>query len=431
MSSQAAVLTHSGVRPTRRFFAGAGLLSGAMVASGVLTYAFQVLAARTLGAEAYGQIAVLWAATFLASVMLYRPLEQTASRALADRLSRGEEGTTVVRSVAFLTAAALTAAVAVAAIAWRPLTDRLFLGDDAMTAILVLAVAGYGASYFVRGVVSGARWFGGYALTLTVDGLARVAIAAPLLFLPIPKIAAAAVAGAGLASAVVPPLVGRARLRPLRSGSPGREFRIGAALSFAAPAGVIAAADQVLVNGAPLLIMVDGGPSATKVAGIVFAATMLVRVPVYVFQGLAAGLLPSLTHLQARDDLAGFRRTVAQTAGALLLIGAAITVVVAAVGPVAMRILYGSDFTAGRIELAELAAGVGFYLAASTFSQALLALDRAVRAAAGWAVAAVAFVLLYAVLPGSELARASLAFALATLCTLVLLGALLRTIGRR
>ena len=44
---------------------GAARLSLAMVASGVLTYAFQVLAARSLGPEAYGDIAVLWAAMFL------------------------------------------------------------------------------------------------------------------------------------------------------------------------------------------------------------------------------------------------------------------------------------------------------------------------------------------------------------------------------
>src|SRR5712691_4279119 len=107
MSTQAATIARPAARAQRRPLAGAWLLSAGMLASGVLTYAFHVLAARTLGAAAYGQIAVLWAATFLVSVMLYRPLEQTASRALADRLSRGEEGRTVVRSVVKVAAAVL------------------------------------------------------------------------------------------------------------------------------------------------------------------------------------------------------------------------------------------------------------------------------------------------------------------------------------
>ena len=65
----------------------------------------------------------------------------------------------------------------------------------------------------------------------------------------------------------------------------------------------MAGADQLFVNGGPLLVVVAGGPGATRAAGIVFAATMLVRAPVYVFQGLAAALLPNLTHLQATPTL--------------------------------------------------------------------------------------------------------------------------------
>ena len=49
-------------RELRAGFAGAGRLSGAMLASGVLAYAFHVLAARSLGVEAYGQVSVLRAA---------------------------------------------------------------------------------------------------------------------------------------------------------------------------------------------------------------------------------------------------------------------------------------------------------------------------------------------------------------------------------
>ena len=113
------------------------------------------------------------------------------------------------------------------------------------------------------------------------------------------------------------------------------------------------------------------------------------------------------------------------TAGALLGTGAAIVVASAAVGPEAMRFLYGSGFDAGRVDLALLGVGVAFYLAASTCSQALLALDAARLAAIGWTGAAVLFVATYALVPGGALSRISIAFALAALADLALLAAML------
>ncbi len=90
MSTQAAVIEAVPTRRTQRWdvLGGSGILSVAVLASGLLAYAFQVLCARTLGADAFGQLAVLWAAVFLATVILFRPIEQTLSRALADRMAR-------------------------------------------------------------------------------------------------------------------------------------------------------------------------------------------------------------------------------------------------------------------------------------------------------------------------------------------------------
>jgi len=113
-------------------------------------------------------------------------------------------------------------------------------------------------------------------------------------------------------------------------------------------------------------------------------------------------------------------------AGGLVLVGAA------TIGPEALRLVYGPGYEAGRAELSLLAAGVGLYLAGAALSQALLALGRASAAAACWAVAAALFLALYAVLPGEELWRISVAFASAALAGLTLLLATLATKrGRR
>jgi O-antigen/teichoic acid export membrane protein len=152
---------------------------------------------------------------------------------------------------------------------------------------------------------------------------------------------------------------------------------------------------------------------------------MLVRAPVYVFQGFAASLLPNLTDLHARANGAEFRRAVVVTSSVLLGTGGAIVLAAAAAGPQAMRLVYGAGFDAGRLDLALLGVGVAFYLAASTCSQALLALDAARLAALGWTVSAVLFVASYALAPGGALTRISVAFALATLVDLGLLAVLL------
>ena len=413
----------------RPVFTGAWLLSGSMLVSGVLIYAFHVLAARALGPAAYGQIAVLWAAMFLAVIVLFRPLEQTISRALADRLARGHEGATVVRSVSILAVCILALLVGASALLWNVVSDRLFLGDSLMTALLVAGIAGYGLAYVIRGVLAGVRWFNGYGLSLIVDSVARLLIAVPLLFMASKATAALAVIAAGAIGALVPLWFGRDRVRRAFAPKGGSRFELGSALAFAAPASVIAAADQLLVNGSSLLVILEGGRDASKTAGIVFAATMLVRVPTYVFQGLAAGLLPNLTHLNVVSDPRRFRRAVVHATGVLLCVGAGIVAVAALIGPQTMQLLYGSDFETGRAELVLLGAGVGFYLAASTLSQALLALDAGGRAAACWSSAAILFVALYFAVPGEPLWRISLAFALAIFVNLVALAAV--TLRRR
>jgi O-antigen/teichoic acid export membrane protein len=234
-------------------------------------------------------------------------------------------------------------------------------------------------------------------------------------------LAAAALAFATLVGAAVPLAIGRRRLHRLLVPGDGPRFEVGSALRFAAPASLIAGADQLLVNGAPVLVMLEGGADAARAAGVVFAATMLVRVPVYMFQGLAASLLPNITHMQAADQVAEIRRGVTRTSAVLLGTGLVIVAFTAAVGPESMRLLFGGDFEAGRTALTLLGAGVGFYLAAATITQALLALDCGARAASAWVASALLFVALYLAVPGSELGRVSTAFAIATLVALLTL----------
>lgn len=414
------------VRRAPRTFDGAVLLSGATIVSGVLAYAYHVLAARVLGPEAYGLVAVLWAGLFLLVVVLFRPLEQTTSRALADRLARGHEVRSVLRAMLRIYFALAVLIGVAGALGWGLIRDELFLGDSFYAAALLIGLAAYGVAYVLRGICAGAGWFSGYALLLVADGAVRVAVVVPLVLVASRDLAAAAMVAAAVGSVALPVFVGRRVLAPLvgqrKALGEGSPFHVGAAVAFAWPAAVIAIADQVLVNGGPLLVMLGGGANAGKTAGVVFAATMLVRVPVFVFQGLATSLLPNLTRLHATAERALFRRAVLRAAGGLAGVAALIVVTAATIGPAALQAVYGSEYTSGRLELALLGIGVGCYLATSTFSQALLALDCGRIAALGWVVSAVVFLGTFALTPGEALFRVATAFAVGTAVAVPLLG---------
>jgi O-antigen/teichoic acid export membrane protein len=390
----------------------AALMSIGTLASGVLAYAFNVLAARALGPAGYGAIGALWGGMFLLAVLLFRPIEQTVSRAVADHVARGEDARPAVRSAAWLTALVTTAAVAGCLLAWAPITDRLFGGEPVLTVALVAGLAGYGLSYFARGLVGGVQWFGGYGLVLLADGAIRFVVAIPLLVVASQTVAAVAIAAAAAGGALAP-LLSRKRgaLRRLRGARRAKRDDLGTAVRFALPAAVIAGAEQILVSGGPLLVLIAGGEGAAAAAGVLFAATLLVRAPVFLLQGVQASLLPSLTTFRARGDEASLHRATVKVAVILAGFAAALAAGALVAGPFAMELLYGDEFTAGRFDLALLCVGIGGFMAAGVFCQAALARSQAWDAARGWGAGAVAFVALELVLSGSAFHRVSVAFA--------------------
>ena len=434
MSAQTAIaeapLAEAPLRRTRRTvqFNSALLVSGAMAASGVLTYAFQILAARRLDAGQFGRIAVLWGGVFLLAIVLFRPLEQTLSRAIAHRLANGEEIRSVLRSVALVAIVVFCLIVAASLGTWSVVTNRLFEGDGYMTAMLLAGTCFYGLQYIVRGLLGGVRWFQGYSAVLLADAAGRIAVALPLLAVASPHLAASAVAAAGLLGALAPFVWARRWLPALRTDGAGEPFDSRSGLRFAGPAAVVAASDQLLINGGPLLVVLLG-TGGTKAAGVVFAATMLVRAPVYVFTGVAASLLPNFT-LLAEASRAELARVFGRTLRILSVAGVVIVVGVAAVGPTAMDILYGGSFEATRLDLVLLAASVSLYLASATLLQALLAFDTAAAGAWAWLTSAGVLVGAYLLASGAELQRVSISLVAATAANALLHGGLLARLLR-
>jgi O-antigen/teichoic acid export membrane protein len=95
-----------------------------------------------------------------------------------------------------------------------------------------------------------------------------------------------------------------------------------------------------------------------------------------------------------------------------------------------MRILYGHEYSAGRLVFVALGIGVAFYLVGATLSQALLAVDAGRRAAAAWAFSGLVLVAAYVALPGGDVTRVAVAFAVASFALVLGLAALVYRGGR-
>jgi O-antigen/teichoic acid export membrane protein len=410
---------------------GAALLSALIGVTGLLTYAFHSLAAHALGRDAYGTVAVLWAAVFLVASVIYRPVEQLLSRTIAERRALGLPERSALRVAATIQLALAVLFVALALALREPIEDELFSGSATLYWCLVAAVSFYAASYFARGYLAGTQRFGLYGALVLLESASRAVLG---VLLVVGVIDGAGAAGVAIAAAplvslfVIPWALGRHVRRTTAVDVPETEITLAHGLGFAGAVLVIMASEQAILNSGVLIVKVETGDDA--LAALIFAVLMIARAPLQLFQAVSTTLLPHLTRLLVREGEGhggDFGRSVRMTVAACLAFGGVTVIGVLAVGPPVMRLLFGSEFDYDRIGLALVAAGMGLYLSATTVNQAVLAQGRARLAAASWATSAVFFVVFLLAAGMEEVREVEVAF----LATAGLLSALLYLAYRR
>lgn len=401
---------------------GAAVLSVGIGVTGLVTYLFFSLASYAVGEEDYGLITLLWSAVFVVVSVLYRPVEQLLSRTIAERDARGQTGAEHLR-VAATIQLGLGAAFLVAALAARgPIQDDLFEGSSLLYWIMVVSVLAYAASYFARGFLAGQRRYGLYGGLVLMESTFRVlfAVAAVVGLTSGVGAVALGIAAAPILSLAVVPWALRRRLRPApAAGTPGAtptddpaaaadrgtggetEFTLSRGGGFAGAVLVVMVAEQTFLNAGPLLVKATGGPDSTVLAGLAFNVLLIARAPLQLFQAVQTAILPHLTRLGVGGQRDPFRRSVHVTLVAVAGFAAGVTLVMAAIGPWLMSLVFGGDSTYARGGLVVVAVGMGLYLAAATLNQAALARGQAGRSAGCWAAAALAFVA-FLLLPGFD-----------------------------
>jgi O-antigen/teichoic acid export membrane protein len=411
--------------------------------TGLITYAYFLIASHVLSKPDYGQITVLWSAVFITISTLYRPIEQLLSRHISERRARGEAISEPMR-VASTIQLGLSLFFAVVALALRgPIQNDLLEGNETLYWVFFSAVLFYAASYFARGFLAGSQRFGLFVALILSESCFRT-IFAVLVAVSVlsgqSAVAIGIVAAPALSLIVVPFAFARRAQTKQREtpGMPGREadmpeeksssssdrsltpsegeedFSFKKGGGFAAGVLVIMFSEQAFLNAGPLIIR---GLQGAAAAGFIFNVLMIARAPLQLFQSVSTSILPHLTTLHASDTAESkreFHRTVRMVLLGLAAFTALAFVFMGLVGPKAMQIAFSNKFTYDRAGLLLVTVGMGLYLCSVTVNQACIAQGQVRRAAARWIGCAALFIgWNFVPLVSNEFRRVEIGFVLA------------------
>jgi O-antigen/teichoic acid export membrane protein len=407
--------------------------------TGLITYAYFLIASHVLSKPDYGQITVLWSAVFITISTLYRPVEQLLSRHISERLEKGEPigGEMRVASTIQIGLALLFAVVAL--VLRGPIQNDLLEGNESLYWVFLGAVLFYAASYFARGFLAGQRRFGPFTALILSESVFRTSFAVLVavgLLSGQSAVAIGIVAAPSLSLLVVPLAFAlRAKKEALappppvvESSAEHEELSMRHGGSFAAAVMVIMFSEQAFLNAGPLITR---GLQGAAAAGFIFNVLMIARAPLQLFQAVSTSILPHLTSLHTSTDPDSgreFQRSVRVVLLGLAAFTAVSLLVMGAVGPKLMQIAFSNKFTYDRPGLLLVVLGMGLYLGSVTLNQACLAQGQVRRAAARWLGCAAFFIAWnFVPLVGDEFRRVEIGFAL----TAGVLFALLYLVYRR
>lgn len=390
--------------------------------TGVITYAYFLIASHVLSKPDYGQITVLWSAVFITISTLYRPIEQLLSRHISERLVKGQPISEPMR-VASTIQLGLSLFFAVVALVLRgPIQNDLLEGNETLYWVFFSAVLFYAASYFARGFLAGQQRFGLFVALILSESCFRTVFAvlvAVSLLSGQSAVAIGIVAAPALSLTVVPfAFARRARREGAKPPPPAdeaeAEFSLAHGGGFAAAVLLIMFSEQAFLNAGPLIVR---GLQGAAAAGFIFNVLMIARAPLQLFQSVSTSILPHLTSLHANGSEEAereFRRTVRMVLLGLAAFTALAFVFMAIAGPKAMQIAFSNKFSYDREGLLLVTLGMGLYLSSVTVNQACIAQGQVRRAAARWIACAALFIgWNFVSIVGNEFRRVEIGFLLA------------------
>ena len=394
---------------------GAAAVTGGLLVQGVTSYGFLTAAARGLSEAEFSVVAALWSAVYALANGLFSPLEQETTRAVAERISRGERIGPVLLRVAGV-GGGMAAMVAVVLLAGHdPLARRVFSGETGMVAVLAVGVVGAAAMFITRGVLAGTRRYWTYAAQLAGDGVLRLLVALLVL-----AAGAATALRLGALVAAAPLVVLALTLLVLpRPGGSDRHSAWGEVTTNLGWLVVAAASSYGVSNAGPVVLQLIGRDDP-GLAGRFLAAFVVVRIPLFFTSALQASLLPQLVGAVERGDSRSFSAALTRMVTVVSGLGAFALLVFAVAGPAVVSLLFGARYAAARFDVVALGASSVLFVLATLLQSAALALGGHRAVAACWAAGAALFAV-SCTLPLEPVARLELGYFLSAMVVLGLL----------
>jgi O-antigen/teichoic acid export membrane protein len=353
-----------------------------------------IVVARALPPRDYLYFGAFWSLALLVGLGVFLPVEQLLAR-------RSQQ---IGRSALLRTGSLVAATMATVEIILIASCSVFFLpplGNQWAIVVALMALCVVSAMQFVvRGILIGSDRLNTYLFVLVLDSFLRVALASGLAVASDKSTARfcwTLVGAIGLAHAA--PLVAMRRGSDpspgARSGR-GQTFRARDATKALVPLLVGSLAAQTLLNGLPVVVAALARSTDQSAAGQFQAAFQLARIPLFAAVPLQTTILPYLARVLARVDDARVSALTVRLVGGVALAAALGSVGAGGAGPIALRFIDGSRYSAGRLDFAILGAGVVGYLALLVVAQALVAVDDHHMVGLAWsvglAVAAIVFV---------------------------------------
>jgi O-antigen/teichoic acid export membrane protein len=440
----------------RSYASGARILSIGIASTGILTFGYFSIASHVLGGEAAKRVDLLWSVMFVIISVIYRPIEQLLSRTIAGRRAMGHSEHAL--RVPMMIQGSFALIFLALALGLHDQLLRVFDHDQALYDILIVGTLAYAASYFARGWLAGHERFALFGGLVLMESLSRIsfAVAVAVGISSGQTAVALGMAAAPFVSLVVVPAAFARQSSERESrhftapitvdeadaalAGPGTEgvqetaahedlsLRRGG--GFAVWVSAIMLSEQTLLNAA--VLTVDATSSNGSLAGIVFNILLIARAPLQLFQAIQTSLLPHLTGLEATEGHDAFAKAIRVTVLAITAFAALVALGLLAIGPFVLRhILFGQQYSYGRVGLALIGVGMGLHLISGALNQAALARDKARAAAGCWLVAAAVFVV-WMVIPAisDQVLRVEIGYAGATALLAAALGALYRRGGQ-
>jgi O-antigen/teichoic acid export membrane protein len=357
-----------------------------LLVAGLASYAFITVATDALGKEQVKPITSLWFATFALAPGFFLPLEQELGRALSHRRAHSQGGRPVFLRVRML-ALALCAIVVLTILSFSPwLVDSLFGGHWILVVALLMAFASYAPAHLARGIASGNGRFKSYAIVMGADGAVRIVLCVALAALGVKTVGPY---GFAVALGPLPGVLwvySRGHLRT-EDGPPAAWQEVTPNLGWLLLGSVCAAG---LVNAGPLAADLLKNNDQKALVQDFSIGVLLSRVPLFMFQAVQAALLPRLSRLAARNEIAEFRSGFKRLMVLVLGVGIVGTTGAFVLGPFLLDKVFNA--TLSRKTLAMLALGSALYMIALALAQAVIALKGHALVALGWGLGMVTFV---------------------------------------